>query len=289
MNNNFPAYINGQYLPLSKVSISPLDRGFLFGDGIYEVIPAFGQSLLELDAHLDRLASCLDAVQIPLPHSKRQWRDILQTLVNRCEGIDKKVYLQVTRGVQAERSHEFNGAETPTVFAMCSPMKAVSEDDIQRGVRVCSADDYRWKNCHLKTLSLLPNVLLKHTASQQQCAEAILLRDGRITEGSSSNVFLVNSGCVYTPPNSADILPGITRQVIGSLVRQLGLKLIEEEVFFSMIYSASELWITSSTRGVLAVSAVDDVTIGSGQPGPIWRQVYQAYEEMITKLRNAKR
>ncbi len=286
MTTDSPAYFNGAFLPLSQVSISPLDRGFLFGDGVYEVIPAYGRQCLALDAHLDRLADSLAGIALNNPHTHAQWRGILQRLVDAEPAIDKKLYLQVTRGVQVVRHHDFNGDEQATVFAMCSPQAAPTDAVLETGVSVYTQAEMRWAHCNLKAISLLPNILLKHASSQRGGAETLVLKGDRVIEGSSSNVFIVTGGVIHTPTIGTEILPGVTRTLLIDMAGALGFQVIQADVLLADLMRADEVWVSSSTRGVIAVTRVDDITIGDGRPGPVWKQLYDRYAQLLDSLRN---
>jgi len=281
-----PAYINGEFLPISRVNISPLDRGFLFGDGIYEVIPAYGRNFLGLDGHLDRLANSLDGIQLNNPHTHGEWRAIFEKLVDAEAAVDKKIYVQVTRGVQEARNHDFVGDEKATVFAMCTPLAPLGDSVIERGISLYTQDEIRWAHCHLKTISLLPNVLLKHASWQRGGAETLIVNAGRVIEGSSSNVFAVIDGAIHTPATGTEILPGITRNLLIDIAVELGFRVFEGELTLRDTLNADEVWISSSTRIVVAVTSIDDVGIGSGLPGPVWRQMHERFQLELERLRN---
>lgn len=286
MSVDSPAYLNGEFLPLSQVKISPLDRGFLFGDGVYEVIPAYGGHFLGLEGHLERLADGLDGILLKNPHLHSEWRAIFQKLVDDETAVDKMVYVHVTRGVQEVRNHDFSGDEQATVFAMCSQQIPLDRLVLTEGVAVYTQQEIRWARCHLKTISLLPNVLLKHASWQRGGIEALIVRDGRVVEGSLSNVYAVIGGVVHTPATGTEILPGITRNLLINMAGELGLRVMEGELSLDSALHAEEVWISSSTRGVVAVTRIDDAAIGSGVPGPIWRQMYDHYQLMLDELRN---
>ncbi len=286
MSADSPAYINGEFTPLSRVRISPLDRGFLFGDGIYEVIPVYGRHFLGLEGHLDRLASSLDGIQLNNPHTHGEWRSIFEKLVGAEPAVDKKIYVQVTRGVQEVRNHDFVGDEKATVFAMCSPQSPLGDTVIERGISLYTQEEIRWARCHLKTVSLLPNVLLKHASWQQGGAETLIVNAGRVVEGSSSNVFAVIDGTIHTPATGTEILPGITRSLVIDIAVELGFRVLEGELSLRGTLEADEVWISSSTRVVVAATSIDDVVIGSGLPGPAWRQVHDRFQLEFERLRN---
>ena len=205
-------YLNGSFLPQDEARVSVLDRGFLFGDGVYEVIPAYGGRLLRLDQHLDRLEHSLDGLRIRNPCDRARWREILEGLLERNPGDDRSVYLQVTRGAAAKRDHAFPPPEVePTVFAMVTPIAQPDPASVERGVHAFTYDDTRWSRCDIKAITLLPNVLLRQQAIDAGGQEAILIRDGLATEGAASNLFIVRNGVMTTPPKDHRVLPGITR------------------------------------------------------------------------------
>ena len=271
-------YYNGQYLPEDQPCISPLDRGFIFGDGVYEVIPAYNGHLFRIHEHLDRLGNNLKHVSIDPPLSRESWQSVLNELVARNGGGDQSVYLQVTRGV-ARRDHGFPRDTKPTVFAMTSPLHAVSDDIRKDGVRAITLEDIRWKYCHIKTIALLPNILLRQQALDAGAVEAILIRDGNITEGAASNVFIVKNNTIVTPPKGPLLLPGITRDLVLELARDSGLACREDAITPDELRLADEIWLTSSTKEILPVTRLDDHTIGNGQPGPYWQRMIGIYQE----------
>ncbi len=270
-------YLNGAVLPLAEARIPVLDRGFIFGDGVYEVIPVFGGRLFRLKEHLARLAASLAAVRIPRPLTDGEWSAVLEDLVARNGGGDQSVYLQVTRGV-ARRDHVLPGPVSPTVFAMSSPHTPPPEPD---PVGAVTREDIRWRYCHIKSIGLLPNVLLRLQAADAGAYEAILIRDGHVTEGAASNVFAVHGGVVSTPPKGPELLPGITRDLIVELLHAARLPCHETPIPAERLASADEIWLTSSVREVLPVTTLDGRPVGSGRPGPLWRRtvaLYQAYK-----------
>ncbi|MGR9116763.1 MAG: D-amino acid aminotransferase [Gammaproteobacteria bacterium] len=268
-------YLNGQYLPLSDAKISVLDRGFLFGDGIYEVIPAYGGRLFRLQEHLERLESSLSNIRLDSPYSREQWAKILQPLLS--EGLDQYIYLQITRGVAPKRDHAFPEQTQPTVFAMCSPIVPFAGRDT--GVKAVTLEDNRWTLCNIKAITLLANILLRQTAVEQNCAEAILIKDGYVTEGAASNVFAVIDGILVTPPKGEEILPGITRDVILELALANNIPFSEDIISIDALQSASEIWLTSSTREIIPVVQLDSKTVADGNPGPVWKKMHQLFQE----------
>jgi D-alanine transaminase len=271
-------YLNGDFLPAEAAKVSVLDRGFLFGDGVYEVIPVYDGRPFRLAQHLDRLERSLEGVQISAPLTRDRWTAVLEGLVAHHGGGDLSVYLQVTRGV-ARRDHAFPAGIAPTVFAMAGPLPPRPGS---AGASVIIARDIRWDRCHIKAITLLPNVLLRQEAAEAGAMEAILVRHGIVTEGAASNVFAVVGGRVVTPPKSAQILPGITRDLVIDLLARAGTPAEERVLSLDELRGAEEIWLTSSTREVVPVLRLDGAVVGTGEAGPVWQgidQLYQAYKE----------
>lgn len=273
------AYFNGRYLPPSDVHISPLDRGFLFGDGVYEVIPAYDGKLFHLEAHLARLQYSLNGIRLANPHTPTEWRERFAALVEKNGAGDQALYLQITRGADTGRDHGFPHNVRPTVFAMCTPLAPLPAELLERGAKAMTLEDLRWRRCDIKCTSLLGNVLLRQTALDQDCSEAVLLRDGRATEGTASSLFIVHRGEVITPPKSRDLLPSITRDVLVELVRQHRLPCRETAIATEQLRRADEIWFASSTREVYPVTQLDGHPVGDGRPGPVWRHVYELFQQ----------
>ena len=280
-------YLNGEYLPLEQARVPVLDRGFIFGDGVYEVIPVYGGRLFRLPQHLQRLHDSLAAIRIDNPLTDEQWQTLLETLVekNRAGGDnDQSVYLQVTRGV-ARRDHGFPKDTRPTVFAMSSPLASADPQQMQAGVAAITLGDIRWRYCHIKTIALLPNVLLKQQALEKGAVEAILVRNGEVTEGSASNIFIVRDDVIRTPAKSERLLPGITRDLIVELARDNGLPCEEGVVREDELHAADEVWLSSSTREILPVTRLDERPVGDGRAGPLWRRMIGIYQDYKQRLR----
>lgn len=272
------AYLNGGYMPLETARISPLDRGFLFGDGVYEVIPSYGGVPFLLDAHLDRLGRSLAAIRLADPLPGAAWRQMLGRLLEKNPGDDRSIYVQVTRGT-APRDHAFPASTLATVFAMVSPITPPGSALPETGVAAVTLPDQRWGRCDIKSVALLANVLARQHAVDDGAAEAILLRDGFLTEGAASNVFVVTNGVVRTPPLTPAILPGITRSLLLDLLRARGRVCREEPIPEAELRTADEIWLTSSTREVLPVTRLDRQPVGHGRPGPMWREARDLYRE----------
>jgi len=271
-------YLNGDYLALSEAKISVLDRGFLFGDGVYEVIPAYGGHLFRLTEHLQRLQSSLSQIKLDYSRTKEQWLEIMQPLLS--GQSDEYIYLQITRGVAPKRDHAFPKNPEPTVFAMCSAIKPTT--GLQKGVKALTMEDNRWEMCHVKATTLLANVLLRQQAVEQGCAEAILIRNGTVTEGAASNLFAVIDGVLTTPKKTMDILPGITRQVILELAKAHDMTHCEATISVQQLQTAREIWITSSTREIVPVIELNGQPVGDGKPGAVWQTMNQLFQENKT-------
>lgn len=274
------AYLNGEFLPLDKARISPLDRGFLFADGIYEVIPAYRSVLFRLAEHLTRLQQSLDGIALANPFSDQQWRDIFDTLLAKNGGGNLYIYLQISRGAPTKRDHAFpQPPVAPTVFAMTGQIAAPAADmpDNASGVTAITLDDIRWSRCDIKSVALLANVLLREQAVREGAAEAILIRDGFATEGAASNFFIVQQGTIISPPKSHLILPGITRDLIIELAQQHHMPVQEREITKAELKAADEIWLSSSTKEVVPVVSLNGHNIGDGRPGPVWRRMAAHY------------
>jgi D-alanine transaminase len=274
-------YLNGEYLPLAKAKVSVLDRGFLFGDGIYEVIPVYNGQFFRFKDHLDRLDNSLRSIRLGLSYSEDRWQEILRPLLTGKQ--DQYIYLQITRGVAPKRDHAFPVDIRPTVFAMCSDIQPFNARE--QGVRAVTLDDSRWDLCNVKATTLLANILLRQQAVEQGCAEAILVKNGYVTEGAASNLFVVVDGELMTPPNGANILPGITRDVIIELAQQNNISVKEDIIALEALQVGSEIWVTSSTREIIPVVELDGIPVGEGVPGPVWQKMnslFQAYKQAVS-------
>ncbi|HEV2211743.1 MAG TPA: D-amino acid aminotransferase [Gammaproteobacteria bacterium] len=278
------AHLDGRFLPLAEARISPLDRGFLFGDGVYEVIPVYAGRLFHLPAHLKRLRYSLEALRLKNPHSDAEWSALLTKLVQDNGGGDQALYLQVSRGADTGRDHAFPAGVAPTVFAMCSPLSPLPEELKTRGARVITLEDIRWQRCDIKSTALLGNVLLRQQATDRGCNEAILLRSGRATEATASSLFIVKGGVIVTPPKSRELLPSITRDVVLELARQHGLPWREAAIPAAELKQAEEIWLASSTREVYAVTEMDGAPAGGGKPGVHWKRMYDLFQQHKTEL-----
>jgi D-alanine transaminase len=280
------SYLNGEFLPLREARISPLDRGFLYSDGVYEVMPVYGGRGFRFEAHGARLTRSLAEIKMKDPHTRGEWRDILSTLITRNGGGDQYVYWQVTRGAEFGRNHAPLPDIPRTVFAFCAPFPATSSVVLENGVACVTAQDTRWAHCDIKSVGLLANVLLRQLAVDADAAEAILLRDGELMEASASAVHVVIGGSILSPPNSRKILPGTTRSAMEEMAARAGLQYRATPISESQLRSADEVWISAATREVQPVTRLDGKPVGSGKPGPIWRKVYdelQRYKREVAE------
>lgn len=270
-------YLNGRFLPLDDAKISVLDRGFIYGDGVYELIPVYRREPYRLPQHLARLQRSLDGIRLANPHTVAEWESIIRELVARTPFDDQGVYFQVTRGA-AKRDHSFPMGVAPTVFMMGNPLPLPTAEQVERGVAVVTATDERWLHCDLKTISLLGNVLARQLATDAGAVEAVLFRNGFLTEASASNVFIVRDGVVLAPPKDNQILPGITYDAAFELARGGELAVEVRPIPRDEALSADEMWLSSSTKEVLAVTSVDGSPFANGMPGPVFRRMYELFQ-----------
>ncbi len=270
-------YLNGEFMPIEKAYIPVLDRGFIFGDGVYEVIPAYSKHPFRLAEHLSRLQHSLDKVRITNPHSDAEWSRLTGEILQRNAGDDQSVYLQVTRGV-AKRDHAFPKGVKPTVFMMSTPLVTPAPALVESGVACITAQDHRWLNCDIKSVSLLGNCMLRQLSADAGAAETILFRDGQLTEASSSNVFIVRDGVVLAPPKDNLVLPGITYDVVIEIARAREFQIEVRPVSEAEVRDADEIWVTSSTKEVLAVTTLDGKPVGDGKPGLLFRRMHALYQ-----------
>ncbi len=276
-------YLNGEYLPADKAQISVFDRGFLFGDSVYEVIPFYQGVGFRLTEHLARLEYSLRALQI---QTAQDWEAILNRLVSDNGGGNLSVYLQITRGAADSRSHRYSDDLSPTVFACCTPIKDIytaGPDDVVP-MKVIVTADLRWHRCDVKSTCLLPNIMVVHQAQAQGADEALMMRDGKLTEGSSCNVFIVQQGVIYTPKRGSEILGGTTRELIMQLADEHAIPSQEVDIDYEMLKAADEVWISSSTRGVVPVIEIDGDQVGDGEKGPLWSTMFELFIRYQQKL-----
>ena len=278
-------YLNGEYSSLRDAKVSVLDRGFIFGDGIYEVVPAYGGKLFRFDEHLARLNRSLAKLHIENPHTREQWieraRKLVAALIERTGAPDQLVYIQVTRGV-AVRDHVMPTDVQPTVFMMCSPMKPASAEQRHHGVACISARDFRWERADIKSISLLGNVLARQMSADKDATETIMFRDGFLTEAAASNVWVVHEGAVLGPPKSEHVLEGIRYELIRELCEEVGIAYNLRPIAEADVMSADELLLSSATKELLPVTTLDGDPVGHGalrgKPGPVYARLYEAYQ-----------
>ena len=282
------ACLNGAFMPLEDACVPVMDRGFLFGDGVYEVIPVYGGKLFRLGHHLQRLENSLGAVRIGNPLSGKEWEVMLGKLVSLNEGADQAIYLQVTRGVAARRDHAFPADTRPTVFAMSTPMAAAVAIDSITGTTAITLPDIRWQHCNIKAITLLSNVMLRQQAIDAGAAEAILIKEGYAIEGAASNVFIVKNGLLITPPNGPALLPGITRDLIIELAAIHAIPFREADITETDLFHADEIWLTSSTREISPVTRLNDTVISAGKPGSLWKRMIGLYQDYKAAIRSGE-
>ena len=276
-------FLNGKFLPLEQAMVPVLDRGFIFGDGVYELIPVYSRAPFRMDEHLARLERSLASVQIKNPYAREKWREIILQLVARQPWEDQAVYFQVTRGV-AKRDHAFPPGVQPTVFIMANPLVNPPQELVQQGASAVTAVDNRWLRCDIKSISLLGNVLARQVSADAGAQETILFRDGKLTEASASNVFIVRRGVLLSPPKSNLILPGITYDVVTEIAQTAKIPLEFRDVSEAEVRGADEVWVTSSSKEILAIVTLDGKPVGDGKPGPLFKRAYQLYQEFKAKV-----
>jgi D-alanine transaminase len=284
-----PVFLNGKLLPIEQASVSVLDRGFIFGDGVYELVPVYSRVPFRLDEHLTRLERSLGEAKIRNPYTRAQWRSNIYQVIDAQTFDDQGVYFQVTRGV-AKRDHAFPKSLEPTVFMMSNPLVSPPQAQVDKGGAAVSATDNRWLRCDIKSISLIGNCLLRQMSAEAGAVETILFRDGKLTEASASNVFIVKRAVIHSPPKSNLILPGITYDVVSELARANNLPIEFRDVAEAEVRAADEIWVTSSSKEVLAIVELDGKAVGDGRPGPVFRRMHQLYQEFKqTVMRAGKR
>lgn len=275
---NLPVYLNGQLVAREEACLPITDRGLLFGDSVYEVIPVFRGAAFRLRQHLDRLQRSLDAIRLANPLSREAWLKAIASLYEPTAGADLAIYVQVTRGAYPTRAHRMPQATSPNVIAFASPIPARDPDSANPGLRAITLNDIRWHRCDIKSTNLLPNVLAQAEAQQRQAEDVIFVRDGRALEGSASNLFIVLDELLLTPPKCDEILPGITRELVLDLARDAGIAHAEAGIDEAELARAEEIWLTSSTREIVPVVQLNGEPVGQGKPGPHWQRMDQLYQ-----------
>jgi len=276
-------FLNGKFLPIEQAMVPVLDRGFIFGDGVYELIPVYSRAPFRMEDHLARLERSLASVRIKNPYAREKWREIILQLVARQPWEDQAVYFQVTRGV-AKRDHAFPAGVEPTVFVMANPLVNPPPELVEKGGSAVTAVDNRWLRCDIKSISLIGNVLLRQVSADAGAQETILFRDGKLTEASASNVFVVKRGVLHSPPKSNLILPGITYDVVTEIAQAGNIPLEFRDIGEAEVRGADEVWVTSSSKEILAIVTLDGKPVADGKPGPLFRRAYALYQEFKAKV-----
>ena len=271
-------HLNGAFMPLAEARVPVLDRGFIFGDGVYEVIPVYSRHPFRLVEHLRRLQNSLDGIRLANPHSDTEWSQLVHDMIERNDGDDQSIYFQITRGV-AKRAHEFPTQVKPTVFMMSTPLLTPPQEQLDHGIACVTGTDFRWLKCDVKSVALLGNCLLKQSAVDAGAAEIVLFRDGHLTEAAACNVLVVQDGVLLAPPKDNLILPGITYDVVLELAAANQIPLEMRAASEQEVRAAQEIWITSSTKEVLAVTRLDGAAVGDGKPGPLFRRMHALYQD----------
>ena len=274
-------FLNGEFMPLAEARIPVLDRGFIFGDGVYDVAPVYGRRLFRIDEHLARLNRSLTKLRIPQPASRDEWIDRCRRLVASGAADDQVIYIQVTRGV-APRGHEMPPGLTPTVFMMSNPMKAATAEQRHQGVACVTARDFRWERGDIKSTSLLGNVLARQISADQGATETIMFRDGWLTEASASNVWIAHEGALLGPPKSDLVLEGIRVELLRELCEDAGIAYNLRPISEADVRSADEVMLSSATKEILPVTHIDGQEVGHGalrgKPGPVYARLHEAYQ-----------
>ena len=277
-------YLNGHYLPLAEARVSPLDRAFLFGDAVYEVLPIYASRPFRLREHLDRLNRSLTGIRMPAPLSHADWAQLCQELISRNSARDAYLYLQVTRGAEFGRNHAWPEGLKPTLFAYVTPLEPLSPSLLEQGVSAVTATDTRWARRDIKSTALLANILLKKLSADAGAFETIMMENGELTEGSSTTVHVVTDGVIRTPPNGHRILPGTTRDVVAELAARLSVPGESSRVSEAELRAADEIWLAFATRGVLPVTTLDGAPVGAGKPGPLFKRMSAAFANYTREL-----
>lgn len=281
-------YLNGDYVAVKKAKISVFDRGFMFGDGVYEVIPVYSGKLLRGKGHLARLQYSLDAIEIQNPLTQSEWLNIFTTLIEQnYAGVDSVIYIQITRGTMSKRDHAWPSNMQPNVLVTCTEQNYATQDSTTAGEKAITLEDSRWNKCHIKTINLLPNALLHQEARGQGAIEAILIRNGFAIEGSQSNLFTVKQDIVTTPPKNQNMLGGITRDIILELCKQNKIIAREKNISEDDLHQADEIWLSSSTHEILPIVVLNRHLVGKGRPGVLWQQLIQLYQAYKLRVMQA--
>lgn len=281
-------YLNGEYLPLERARVSPLDRAFLFADAVYEVMPVYARRPFRFVAHCERLTGSLGQLGMQDPYTRAQWHEIIATLIDRNASHNSAehcyVYWQVTRGAEYGRNHTPLPQIERTVFAFCAPLVLPDEAALERGVSCVTAADNRWGRCDIKSTALLANILLREQAAQAGAAETILLLDGALTEGSASAVHVVLDGALVSPALSEQVLPSLTRGAVEKMAQRAGITVRSARISEGELRAASEVMLAAATREVIAVTRLDAAAVGTGRPGPVWHAIHSGLQRYKQEL-----
>ena len=284
--NDLLCYLNGEYTPISQAKVSVLDRGFIFGDGIYEVVPVYGRRLFRFDEHMARMNRSLSKLRIDNPHSRDDWlarcRKLVASVGDATGTDDLLVYIQVTRGV-APRDHVMPPGLVPTVFMMVNPMKPATAEQRHHGVMCVTARDFRWERGDIKSISLLGNVLARQISADRGALETIMFRDGFLTEAAASNVWIAHEGALLGPPKSEHVLEGIRVELLRELCEDCGIAYNLRPLSEADVLTADEVMLSSATKEILPVTRIDGEGVGHGalrgKPGPVYARLYEAYQQ----------
>lgn len=279
------AYVNGHYVPRDEACVPVTDRGLLFGDSVYEVIPAYGAKPFRVAHHLDRLDRSLAAIHLDNPLGRDAWQAMFERLAGQHPGEDQSIYLQVTRGDYPQRNHVIPAQVEPNVFAFSAKLPSRSLEARRAGITAITLDDIRWHRCDIKATTLLANVLARAQANAEGADEAILVRDGQAMEGTASNLFIVSNGLLITPPDSPELLPGITRDLVLELARDAGIPFAKATIGMPELETADEIWLTSSTREIAPVHTLNGRRVGNGGAGEHWHRMDALYQACKERLR----
>ena len=284
-NTSNTVYLNGAYKPVEEATISVMDRGFLFGDGVYEVIPVFGNKLLRAKGHLERLQNSLGRISLQDPHSDDEWLQIFSGLLERNPGDDRAIYLQISRGAYPGRDLGIKTDYPPTIFAMVLHVTPPAIEVVSAGISAITVDDFRWSACDIKSTSLVASVMLKQQAADAGVDDAILIRNNMLSEGTASNVFIVKDNVLSTPPTGHELLSGITRDLVIEIAKNNAILVEERHIEATELFDADEIWMTSSTREIAPVIRLNDEVVGSGKAGDMWKRMVDMYQQHKQLLR----
>ena len=287
-NTSNTVYLNGAYKPVEEATISVMDRGFLFGDGVYEVIPVFGNKLLRARGHLERLKNSLGRISLQDPHSDDEWLQIFSGLLERNPGEDRAIYLQISRGAYPGRDLGIKTDYPPTIFAMVLHVTPPAIEVVSAGISAITVDDFRWSACDIKSTSLVASVMLKQQAADAGVDDAILIRNSMLSEGTASNVFIVKDNVLSTPPTGHELLSGITRDLVIEIAKNNAILVEERHIQAAELFDADEIWMTSSTREIAPVIRLNGEVVGSGKAGDMWKRMVDMYQQHKQLLRIGK-